>query len=180
MIIIGGDRVIYGDKIYLREVLKEDIDVAYKLCSDNEVLKYNGNQYGILSKQYIIDHLKYLNIPSKRDYVIIEKKGNIVGVISYSEDKYARSVYSMGITIGKEYWNKGFGKDAIKTLTNYLFIKKKAHKIELEVVKENIPAINCYKKLGFVEEGIRRKKYYYKNKYLDTILMGLLKEEYKA
>ena len=31
-----------------------------------------------------------------------------------------------------------------------------------------------------IEEGIRRKKYYYKGKYLDTIVMGLLKEEFKA
>lgn len=172
--------MIYGDKIYLREIIKEDIDTVYKLCSDNEVLKYNGNKYGLLSKQYVKDHFKYFDIPSKRDYVIIEKMGNIVGVISYSEDKYVKSVYSMGITIGKKYWNRGFGSDAIKTLLNYLFFKKKAHKIELEVVKKNVPAIMCYKKLGFVEEGIRRKKYYYKNTYLDIVLMGLLKEEYKV
>ena len=37
--------MIYGDKIYLREILKEDIDEAYNLCSDSEVLKYNGNSY---------------------------------------------------------------------------------------------------------------------------------------
>ena len=46
--------MIYGDKIYLREILKEDIDEAYNLCSDSEVLKYNGYQYGVLSKKYIL------------------------------------------------------------------------------------------------------------------------------
>ncbi len=70
--------MIYGDKVYLREILKEDIDEAYNLCSDSEVLKYNGNEYGTLSKRYIIEHLKYLNIPSRRNYVIINKQGNIV------------------------------------------------------------------------------------------------------
>ena len=55
--------MIYGKKIYLREILKEDIDIAYNLCSDSEVLKYNGDQYGVLSKKYIIENLKYLNIP---------------------------------------------------------------------------------------------------------------------
>ena len=48
--------MIYGKKIYLREILKEDIDIAYNLCSDSEVLKYNGDQYGVLSKKYIIEH----------------------------------------------------------------------------------------------------------------------------
>ena len=63
--------MIYGDKIYLREILKEDIDETYNLCSDSEVLKYNGDQYERVSKKYIAEHLKYLNIPSKRNYVII-------------------------------------------------------------------------------------------------------------
>lgn len=172
--------MIYGDKIYLREMIKEDIDVTYNLCVDNDVLKYNGGRDGIVSKEYIKEHLKYFNNPSKKDYVIINKEGNIVGIISYSEDKYAEGVYSIGITIGKNYWSMGYGKDSINTLLKYLFFKKKAHKIELEVVKENITAINCYRKFGFVEEGIRRKKYYYKDTYLDTVLMGLLKEEFKV
>ena len=143
-------------------------------------LKYNGNQYGTLSKKYIIEHLKYLNIPSKRNYVIIDKHGAIVGVIIYSEDKYSRNVYNISLTIGKKYWRKGYGTDSIKALLKYLFFKRKAHKVELEVVRENEAAVLCYKKCGFVEEGIRRKKYYYKGEYLDTIVMGLLKEEFKA
>lgn len=128
--------MIYGKKIYLREILKEDIDIAYNLCSDSEVLKYNGDQYGVLSKKYIIEHLKYLNIPSRRNYVIVDKQSNIVGVIIYSEDKYARNIYSISITIGKKYWRKGYGSDAIHTILGYLFGKRKAHKVELEVVRE--------------------------------------------
>ena len=123
--------MIYGKKIYLREILKEDIDIAYNLCSDSEVLKYNGDQYGVLSKKYIIEHLKYLNIPSRRNYVIVDKQSNIVGVIIYSEDKYARNIYSISITIGKKYWRKGYGSDAIHTILGYLFGKRKAHKVEL-------------------------------------------------
>ena len=171
--------MIYGKKIYLREILKEDIDIAYNLCSDSEVLKYNGDQYGVLSKKYIIEHLKYLNIPSRRNYVIVDKQSNIVGVIIYSEDKYARNIYSISITIGKKYWRKGYGSDAIHTILGYLFGKRKAHKVELEVVRENEAEILCYKKCGFIEEGIRRSKYYYQGKYLDTVVMGILKEEYK-
>ena len=119
----GGVKLIYGKKIYLREILKEDIDIAYNLCSDSEVLKYNGDQYGVLSKKYIIEHLKYLNIPSRRNYVIVDKQSNIVGVIIYSEDKYARNIYSISITIGKKYWRKGYGSDAIHTILGYLFGK---------------------------------------------------------
>lgn len=50
--------MIYGDKIYLREIIKEDIDILYKLCSDNEVLKYNGNKYGLLSRYSFNGNIK--------------------------------------------------------------------------------------------------------------------------
>ena len=57
--------------------------------------------------------------------------------------------------------------------------KKILENVELEVVEDNIAAINCYKKCGFIEEGKRRQKYYFKGIYLDTVLMGILEEEYK-
>ena len=102
-----------------------------------------------------------------------------VGIIIYSEDKYSRSVYNISLTIGKKYWRKGYGTDSIKAVLRYLFSKRRAHKVELEVVRENEAAVLCYKKCGFIEEGLRRKKYYYKGKYLDTIVMGILKEEFE-
>lgn len=170
--------MIYGKKVYLRELLKEDIKSVVDICSSKEVLKYNGGER-LLPNKYNSDNFRYIKIPSKRDYVIINNKGNIVGTISYLQDHYAGGVYSIGITIGREYWRQGFGEDSVRTLINYLFTKKKAHKIELEVVKENIAAVECYNKIGFIQEGIRRRKYYYQGTYLDTVLMGLVKEEYR-
>ena len=38
------------EKNIFKRNIKEDIDIAYNLCSDSEVLKYNGDQYGVLSK----------------------------------------------------------------------------------------------------------------------------------
>lgn len=171
--------MLYGNEIYLREMVKEDIDILYKLCVNEDVLKYNGDKDGIVSKMYLKSNFKYFNKPSKKYYVIVNHSGNIIGMISYRNSRYCEDIYSVSITIGREYWNKGYGQDSMKTLLKYLFNKKKAHKVELEVVKENIAAIMCYKKCGFTEEGIRRQKYYCGNQYLDTVLMGILYDEYK-
>lgn len=172
--------MLYGKRIYMREIIKEDIEILYELCANDEVLKYNGSDEGIASKRYMLDNFRYFKKPSKKDYVIVKKRGGILGLISYCEISYAKGVYSISIMIGKKYWGKGYGKEAIETVLEYLFNKKKAHKIELEVVEENKAAIRCYEKCNFQIEGKRRKKYFYKERYLDTILMSLLEDEYKA
>ncbi|GAB6168721.1 GNAT family protein [Clostridium carnis] len=171
--------MIYGEKIYLREVVKEDIETLYNICVDEEVLKYNGGQADIPTKDQIVSRFHHFTRPNKKELAIINRKRDVIGYIYYKENSYTIDVYSIGLTIGREYWGQGYGKDSIRTICNFLFDKKKAHKIELEVVSENKRAINCYKKCGFIEEGLRRSKYYIKGEYLDTIIMGILSKEFK-
>ena len=45
--------MIYGKGLYLREVVKEDIDRAYELCVNDDVLKYDGGYTSFASKEYI-------------------------------------------------------------------------------------------------------------------------------
>ena len=170
--------MIYGEKVYLREPVREDIDILYEVCSNKDVLKYNGVYTGVITKKYINSQFHHLSRPNKMELVIVNNNSDLIGYVYYKENSYTRDVYSIGITIGKDYWNKGYGQDSVKALCRYLFNKRRAHKIELEVVRENKRAISCYKRCEFKVEGIRRSKYYYSGRYLDTIVMGLLKEEF--
>ena len=171
--------MLYGKKIYFRELLKEDIDEVYTLLMDKNVSKYNGGCGSITSKECLKEHFRYFNKPTEKYFIIATKNRGIVGYTAYRKSKYCDDIYSISLTIGKYYWGKGYGYDSIQTMMNYLFNKKKAHKIELEVVLDNIKAINLYNNCGFVKEGIRRQKYFYKGQYLDTVLMGILYNEYK-
>lgn len=171
--------MIHGKKIYLRALVKADIDILYDMCIDKDVLKFNGGQAAIPSKRYVREKFIALNSVNKKVLAIVNNESDVVGYIHYKENSYTIGVFSIGITIGKEYWGKRYGREAIKLIGNYLFSKKRAHKIELEVVKENQRAITCYKECGFKTEGIRRSKYYLDGKYLDTVVMGVLKSEFK-
>ena len=46
-------------------------------------------------------------------------------------------------------------------------------KVELEVFPHNEPAIALYRKLGFEEEGRRRKRYLIGGHYVDAVLMSI-------
>ena len=141
----------------------------YKLCNEENVRKYNTIPNDIQNNNQGTSLRKPLSI--------INEKNVLVGFITYKENNYCNDVYSIGITIGSKYWGRKYGQDAIKTLLKYLFGELNAIRVELEVIKYNLRAISCYKKCGFVEEGIRRNKVYIEGEYVDTLIMGILRDE---
>lgn len=77
----GDVKMIYGKGLYLREVVKEDIDRAYELCVNDDVLKYDGGYTSFASKEYIKENYKYFQMKSKKNYAIVNTKGIMVGII---------------------------------------------------------------------------------------------------
>jgi RimJ/RimL family protein N-acetyltransferase len=54
------------------------------------------------------------------------------------------------------------------------------HRIYLRVFENNQAAIHLYEKCGFRREGLLREDHYYAGEYSNTLIMGLLKQEYFA
>ncbi len=78
----------------------------------------------------------------------------------------------------KEFLGKGFGTEALNLLIINSFNTLNLNRVELEVHDFNTRAYKSYLKLGFQEVGRRRKADYINGKYSDSIIMGLLKEEW--
>ena len=101
--------------------------------------------------------------PYTKMYAFIEESA-IIGIIHINEI-YDR-VEINNIYVLKEYRNKKVADQLMKKVIEDAKVNKKVN-ITLEVRIDNIPAINLYKKHGFVEKAIR--KGYYKG--TDGILM---------
>ena len=80
----------------------------------------------------------------------------------------------------KSYWGKGYGREAINLLLQYAFQYRNQHKVWLRVNENNKRAINSYRACGFVEEGRQRSHVWSDGRYVDLILMGVLREEWKS
>jgi RimJ/RimL family protein N-acetyltransferase len=80
----------------------------------------------------------------------------------------------------KEYWSKGYGTDAIRTLMRFAFERMNLNRVELSTFDFNERAQACYRKCGFVEEGRRREDRYIDGEYHDLIVMGILRYEWEA
>ena len=170
--------MLKGNKVLLRCVERRDINIFYDIWCNEEIRKLDGNFTLPPSKEDLLNNFNRLMNIDKKYLSIINEKGVVVGYITYREIKEYKNVYVLGITIGPNFWNRGYGQDSIKTLLNYLFMDMAAYRIELEVLDFNARAIQCYKKCGFIEEGKKRKTCFSNGDYRDIIIMGIIREEF--
>ncbi|MBO4437708.1 MAG: GNAT family N-acetyltransferase [Spirochaetaceae bacterium] len=74
------------------------------------------------------------------------------------------------ISVRKDYWNQGIGSEMIKRVFEQAE-KMKLRIIELEVISDNVRAINLYHKMGFADIGIYKDYFYVNAMFKDAIVM---------
>ena len=112
---------------------------------------------------------------------VIEADGKCIGQCAlFGVDGVARTA-ELGITIGdKDYWGRGYGREAVALLVDYGFRHHNLHRIHLKVHAANERAHRCYRACGFVEEGRLRNHVWSNGAYDDLMVMGILRSEWRG
>lgn len=89
-------------------------------------------------------------------------------------------VGELAICIGaKTWWGKGLGKEVATAVIEYAFNELHLEQLRLSVLETNPRAIRLYEGLGFRRDGRLRRNQFRNGRYLDSLLMSLLKSEWK-
>lgn len=175
--------MIYGDRIRLVALEREDLPLFVEWFNDHEVREGIMMYLPISLAQEERWFEKMLERPQDEQPLTIEvsdgdewvKIGNM-GFFNF--DHHAHSA-EVGIVLGnKDYWNKGYGTEAMTLLLKHGFETLNLNRIMLQVYEDNPRAIRCYEKVGYRHEGRMRQARYWKGKYLDILFMSVLKEEW--
>ncbi|WP_049974075.1 GNAT family N-acetyltransferase [Azospirillum sp. B4] len=91
-----------------------------------------------------------------------------------------RRVASLGIgLLDPAVLDRGLGMRVMRLLLPHAFGAMGLHRVGLRVLAFNTRAIHCYEKLGFRIEGRERQAYFLTGQWHDSLVMGLLAEEYQ-
>ena len=114
-------------------------------------------------------------------FVIETAEGVPIGNLGLQSIDWQNRNAGCGISIGeKDYLNQGYGTDALRTLLGFAFEELNLHRIYLHVYDFNERAIQCYEKMGFRHEGRLRQCRFTGGRYVDELVMGMLREEWVA
>ena len=53
------------------------------------------------------------------------------------------------------------------------------HRLDSEVLENNLASLKCMEYAGFIKEGLKRKCIHKCNEYISSIVMGLLREDWE-
>jgi RimJ/RimL family protein N-acetyltransferase len=104
-----------------------------------------------------------------------------IGNVGLQQIEWTNRAAEFGIFIGdKAFWNNGYGSEATRLTLKHGFETLNLNRIYLYVFETNPRAIRAYVKCGFVREGTLRQSAYRNGRYIDALLMSMLRSEWDA
>ena len=170
-------RKIEGEKIYLSPMDKNnEIPLLTKCFNEDEAIAYNNGFISSISNEENISETVDKWNESGMIFSIINKETDeFMGHVSFFGADNNKTFITMGIYIAEEYRGNGYGLEAIKLSTEYMFRFHVYRSIHLEVFSYNEGAYRLYQKAGFKECGRFHNSRYFNGKFYDIILMEMLK-----
>jgi RimJ/RimL family protein N-acetyltransferase len=167
-----------GKKCYLSPIDVNDAEVFTEWLNDMELsvnLQLYNSIISVESEKVFLD-----NLSKDHNYSIIDSETNkLIGNCGFMDIDYVNQTAELGIFIGdKQFWNKGYGTEALSLLIDYGFKALNFYNIMLRVYEYNKNAIRCYEKIGFKQIGKRRKALNRNLEKHDIIFMDLLQGDF--
>jgi RimJ/RimL family protein N-acetyltransferase len=173
--------VLTGDLVTLRTVVEGDHGVLFEMDStlDGWESRSGRPPQPLTRDQWLRHHQQTLEDHHAVRFAI-EAGAQTVGRCDlYGIDEFAQHS-QCGIALHESARGRGYGTDALRVLMGYAFERRNLVRVGLHVLASNAPAIACYRKVGFVEEGRLRKSAWVAGAFVDEVVMGLLCEEWSA
>jgi RimJ/RimL family protein N-acetyltransferase len=174
--------MLQGDRVVLRPIQARDRERLYELVETIEVHALSGSAPPLpisLEEVEARDRRWIEERHTDSAWFAIDVDAETIGTCGlHSIDHYHQRA-EVGIGIGKPFWGRGHGQDAVRTLVDYAFQQLNLIKISLQVLADDDRAVGAYRKAGFVEEGRLRDHSWYDGARHDELVMSVLRDDWK-
>jgi RimJ/RimL family protein N-acetyltransferase len=167
---------ITGNKTRLREKKLSDVRNDYRWQSDSELAELDAAPILDISFAiYLLDYSSVLHREDNRYPLAIEtQEGKHIGNCTCYDIDERNGEAQVGIMIGdRDYWDKGYGTDAINTLVDHIFRNSSLNRLYLKTLDWNERARKCFIKCDFTDCGRLKQSGY------SFTLMELKREQWE-
>jgi len=172
--------MIRGKKVGLRAVERTDLQKVWEMRNDAEVEMGGFGPPAPHSMAYIEAWFERTQAESNDHAFVIEAEGRMVGLCNLRDVDSVNRRADLGISLLPDEIGKGFGSDAIRVLLEFAFVHLNLHKLCLDTLETNERGLRAYRACGFVEEGRLREHEWDRGRYVDLILMSVLRSDWLA
>jgi ribosomal-protein-alanine N-acetyltransferase len=169
-------------RLRLRELESRDTVDMYAMLSDEETVRYYGNEvFQSLAEAesfIILRRDDYVRRREIRWGIARLDDDRIIGSCSFHhfDEGYHRA--ETGYVLNRAFWGQGIMTEALSTILTYGFGDIGLHRVEAVIDMANERSKHVLLKLGFQYEGNLRQRFVFGGNFLDEHYFGLLRDEW--
>ena len=112
--------------------------------------------------------------------VTLKADNQLIGNCGIRMDAPGAHRADIGYELAPQHWGQGYATEAARAIVAFGFEKLRVHRIWSWCVADNAGSARVLEKLGMQLEGRLRENDYYKGRWWDTLMFGLLESEWRA
>ncbi|HEY3385969.1 MAG TPA: GNAT family protein [Saprospiraceae bacterium] len=173
-------------RLYLRELVVEDLDHIHELHSLPETDQYNtlGIPDSIqITEQLLGEWLVLQNQKPRKSYILAidsNEDNQFIGLMAMEIGKPNYRTAEVWYKLHSTFWEKGYATEALTRLLLFGFSDLNLHRIEAGCAVDNIASVRVLEKVGMTREGMKRKKLPIRGEWKDNYFYGILEEDFMA
>jgi RimJ/RimL family protein N-acetyltransferase len=182
--IVTSDEILKGDSVHFTRLQLQNIYTHFDWNNDPELnnldseIPYVEEGFGDFKRRF--ERLVYDPRPNGLDYEVHANDGTLIGVAYVTDISEYNAHGTIGITIGnRDYWGKGYGRDALAVLLDHCFEDLGMHRVSAETFEFNDAWRRLVQWAGFEREGVVADFVRRGDEFFDKEIYGLVEGAYR-
>lgn len=173
---------IESPRLLIRIVQQADIAALMPINGDEQVTRFlpYATWQSLADGQAWFERMAAMGATGAAlQFVMVAKApGDVIGTCLLFRHDEGSARAELGYVLGRAHWHQGFMQEALPALIACAFNDCALRRLEAEVDPDNVASNRLLVSLGFVHEGLLRKRWLTKGVACDTNIYGLLRDEW--
>ena len=161
------------NKINLRALELDDLEFLFEIENDSKFQKISSTILPF-SKHYLEKYIMESNLDifleKQYRFVICIENNNPIGLIDLFDFDPINHRAGIGIVIINTHRKKGYALESVKLIEDISKKDLQIHQLYVSVGIDNKSSLNLFKKLGYLEIGVKKDWNYVNGQYIDEVL----------
>ena len=161
------------DRLILKCISDDDVDFIFQQFSNDDVNRYLFDAEPTQSLQDALEIVQMYNqqkkITAHRWIIVLKENNTKIGTLGFHIWKPEARTCEIGYDLQPSFWGKGYGKEAVKAMLDYIVPTLELNTITACIYEENTASSALVKSLGFTKSQEQRTERFRGQEYLHSI-----------
>ena len=174
---------LHTDRLLLREFVSADWPAVLAYQRDPRYLQFYEwtDRTAGDAQRFVQMFIEQQEEQPRRKFqlaVVLKATGQLIGNCGIRNASASAHEADIGYELSPDHWGHGYATEAARAVVQFGFAELKVHRIGAWCIADNVASVRVLEKLGLKLEGRLRDKEYFKGRWWDTLMYGLLENEW--